>query len=307
MPETNGEVRHAAEEPVTIDILCRCVTGLLLGGFLGIGLVFLSASFDPRKAPISPVPEVQIGVSIIASVLVSVLAGFVSRGYAAALLSTGTGILLVVLSQSLTVPLNSPLPWMGGAVFMTPGLMLLSRRSWLQDPSSTDDGPDGLRHVKSVVTGIIAGLLLQIPLAGQEIIAQTGTTAFNPYLPVYLLIVAVTMLSFRMVVSKSLATPIVMIATCLPAAWGIKNAMPNPAVRRARPVGDGSPEVEGRQVALPRAQGQRGRFLAVWWAFAATSSTGSDARSTGMPRRSRALAIRKSATLGLAGRIGPCR
>lgn len=142
------------------------------------------------------------------------------------MLSTGTGILLVVLSQSLTVPLNSPLPWMGGAVFMTPGLMLLSRRSWLQDPSSTDDGPDGLRHVKSVVTGIIAGLLLQIPLAGQEIIAQTGTTAFNPYLPVYLLIVAVTMLSFRMVVSKSLATPIVMIATCLPAAWGTKNAMP---------------------------------------------------------------------------------
>ncbi len=80
--------------------------------------------------------------------------------------------------------------------------------------------------MKSVVTGIIAGLLLQIPLAGQEIIAQTGTTAFNPYLPVYLLIVAVTMLSFRMVVSKSLAAPIVMIATCLPAAWGTKNAMP---------------------------------------------------------------------------------
>ncbi len=226
MPETKGEVRHAAEEPVTIDILCRCVTGLLLGGFLGIGLVFLSASFDPRKAPISPVLEVQIGVSIIASILVSVLAGFISRGHAAALLSTGTGILLVVLSQSLTVPLNSPLPWMGGAVFMTPGLMLLSRRSWLQDPSSTDDGPDGLRHVKSVVTGIIAGLLLQIPLAGQSIIAQTGTTAFNPYLPVYLLIVAVTMLGFGMVVSKSLFAPVAMISTCLPAAWGTKNAMP---------------------------------------------------------------------------------
>ena len=226
MPETKGEVRHAAKEPVTIDILCRCVTGLLLGGFLGIGLVFLSASFDPRKAPISPVPEVQIGVSIIASILVSVLAGFVSRGHAAALLSTGTGILLVVLSQSLTVPLRSPLPWMGGAVFMTPGLMLLSRRSWLQDPSSTDDEPDGLRHVKSVVTGIIAGLLLQIPLAGQEIIAQTGTTAFNPYLPVYLLTVAVTMLGFRMVVSKSLFAPVAMISTCLLAAWGTKNAMP---------------------------------------------------------------------------------
>ncbi|WP_338570439.1 hypothetical protein V7R84_14765 [Arachnia propionica] len=226
MPETKGEVRHAAEERVTIDILCRCMIGLLLGGFLGIGLVFLTASFDPRKAPISPVPEVQIGVSIIASILVSVLAGFVSRGHAAALLSTGTGILLVVLSQSLTVPLNSPLPWMGGAVFVTPGLMLLSRLSWLQDPSSTDDGPDGLRHVKSVVTGIIAGLLLQISLAGQSIIAQTGTTAFNPYLPVYLLIVAVTMLGFGMVVSKSLFAPVTMISTCLLPAWGTKNAMP---------------------------------------------------------------------------------
>ena len=212
MPDTKSEVRHAAEEPVTIDILCRCVIGLLLG----IGLALSSESSSPHTA----------ALHIVFDILVSVLAGVVSRGHAAALLSTGTGILLVVLLHSLTVPLNSPLPWMGGAVFMTPGLMLLSRQSWLQDPSSTDDGPDGLRHVKSVVTGIIAGLLLQIPLAGQEIIAQTGTTAFNPYLPVYLLIVAVTMLSFRMVVSKSLATPIVMIATWLPAAWGTKNAMP---------------------------------------------------------------------------------
>ena len=71
MSETNEKVLHAAEERVTIDILCRCVIGLLLGGFLGIGLVFLSASFDPRKAPISPVPEVQIGVSIIASIFTS--------------------------------------------------------------------------------------------------------------------------------------------------------------------------------------------------------------------------------------------
>lgn len=306
MPDTKSEVRHAAKEPVTIDILCRCVTGLLLGGFLGIGLVFLSASFDPRKAPISPVPEVQIGVSIIASVLVSVLAGFVSRGHAAALLSTGTGILLVVLSQSLTVPLNSPLPWTGGAVFMTPGLMLLSRQSWLQDPSSTDDGPDGLRHVKSVVTGIIAGLLLQIPgrpgdhrsdrdnglqplssglsanRGGDDAQFQDGRQQEFGH-------------SHR--------------HDCHLSAGGLghQKRHADPAVRRARPVDDGSPEVEGRQVALPRAQGQRGRFLAVWWAFAATSSTGSDARSAGMPRRSRALAIRKSATLGLAGRIGPCR
>ena len=129
MPDTKSEVHHAAKEPVTIEILCRCVTGLLLGGFLGIGLVFLSASFDPRKAPISPVPEVQIGVSIIASVLVSVLAGFVSRGYAAALLSTGTGILLVVLSQSLTVPFNSTQPRKGGEVFKKPRMKFKSPRS----------------------------------------------------------------------------------------------------------------------------------------------------------------------------------
>ncbi len=178
MPDTKSEVRHAAEEPVTIDIL------------------------------------------------VSVLAGAVSRGNAAALLSTGTGILRVVLLQSLTVPLDSPLPWMGGAVFMAPGLMLLFSQSELLGSSSIDEGPDRLQHVKSVVTGIIAGLLLQIPLAGQSIIAQTGTTAFNPYLPVYLLIVAVTMLGFGMVVSKSLFAPVAMISTCLPAAWGTKNAMP---------------------------------------------------------------------------------
>lgn len=71
MPDTKNEVRHAAEEPVTIDIL------------------------------------------------VSVLAGVVSRGNAAALLSTGTGILLVVLLQALTVPLDSPLPWMGSGVHGT--------------------------------------------------------------------------------------------------------------------------------------------------------------------------------------------
>ena len=29
------------------------------------------------------------------------------------MLSTGTGILLVFLLQALTVPLDSPLPWMG--------------------------------------------------------------------------------------------------------------------------------------------------------------------------------------------------
>lgn len=307
MPDTKSEVRHAAKEPVTIDILCRCVTGLLLGGFLGIGLVFLSASFDPRKAPISPVPEVQIGVSIIASVLVSVLAGFVSRGHAAALLSTGTGILLVVLSQSLTVPLNSPLPWMGGAVFMTPGLMLLSRQSWLQDPSSTDDGPDGLRHVKSVVTGIIAGLLLQIPLAGQEIIAQTGTTGLQPLSSGLSADRGGDDAQFQDGRQQEFGHPHRHDCHLSAGGLGHQKRHADPAVRRARPVGDGSPEVEGRQVALPRAQGQRGRFLAVWWAFAATSSTGSDARSAGMPRRSRALAIRKSATFGLAGRIGPCR
>ena len=48
MPDTKSEVRHAAEEPVTIDILCRCVTGLLLGGFLGIGLALSSESSSPH-------------------------------------------------------------------------------------------------------------------------------------------------------------------------------------------------------------------------------------------------------------------
>lgn len=48
MPETKGEVRHAAEEPVTIDILCRCVIGLLLGGLLGIGLALSSESSSPH-------------------------------------------------------------------------------------------------------------------------------------------------------------------------------------------------------------------------------------------------------------------
>ena len=205
---------------------------------------------------------------------------------------------------------------------MTPGLMLLFSQSELLGSSSIDDGPDKFQHVKSVVTGIIAGLLLQIPLVCQIIIApatsRNDPLPFSPYFLVYLLIV-VTMAGIGMIVNRTLASPITMIATCLIGAWPLpfpkktprhrrqQQRHDDPAVRRARLVGDGSPEVEGRQVALPRAQGQRGRFLAVWWAFAATSSTGSDARSTGMPRRSRALAIRKSATLGLAGRIGPCR
>ena len=234
MPDTKSEVRHAAKEPVTIDILCRCVTGLLLGGFLGIGLVFLSASFDPRKAPISPVPEVQIGVSIIASVLVSVLAGVVSRGHAAALLSTGTGILLVVLLQSLTVPLDSPLPWIGGAVFMAPGLMLLFSQSELPGSSSIDEGPDRLQHVKSVVTGIIAGLLLQIPLACQAIIApatsRNDPLPFSPYFLVYLLIVVTTMAGTGMIVNRTLAAPIIMITVCLIGAWFLPFHQTNAAV-----------------------------------------------------------------------------
>ena len=44
MPDTKSEVRHAAEEPVTIELLCRCMIGLLLGGLLGIGLVLSSTS-----------------------------------------------------------------------------------------------------------------------------------------------------------------------------------------------------------------------------------------------------------------------
>lgn len=177
MPDTKSEVRHAAEEPVTIDIL------------------------------------------------VSVLAGVVSRGNAAALLSTGTGILLVVLLQSLTVPLDSPLPWMGGAAFMAPGLMLLFSQSELLGSSSIDEGLDRLQHVKSVVTGIIAGLLLQIPLDYQIIItpatSHNDPLPFNPYFLVYLLIVVTTMAGTGMIVNRTLAAPIIMIATCLIGAWSL--------------------------------------------------------------------------------------
>lgn len=149
----------------------------------------------------------------------------VSRGHAAALLSTGTGILLVVLLHSLTVPLDAALPWMGGAVFMTPGLMLLFSQSELLGSSSIDDEPDRLQHVKSVVTGIIAGLLLQIPLACQIIIAPATShddpLPFNPYFLVYLLIVVATMAGTGMIVNRTLAAPIIMITVCLIGAWSL--------------------------------------------------------------------------------------
>lgn len=215
MPDPKSEVRHAAEEPVTIELLCRCMIGLLLGGLLGIGLVLSSTSSYPPMA----------ALHIIFNIIVSVLAGVVSRGHAAALLSTGTGILLVVLLQSLTVPLDAALPWMGGAVLMTPGLMLLLSQSELLGSSSIDDGPDRFQHVKSVVTGIIAGLLLQIPLVCQIIIAPTSSTdkplPFSPYFLFYLLIVVVTMAGIGMIVDRTLASPITMIATCLIGAWSL--------------------------------------------------------------------------------------
>ena len=224
MSKTNEKVLHAAEEPVTIDILCRCMIGLLLGGLLGIGLVLSSASSSSHTA----------ALYIIFDILISVLAGVVSRGHAAALLSTGTGILLVVLLQSLTVPLNSPLPWIGGAVFMAPGLMLLFSQSELLGSSSIDEGPDRLQHVKSVVTGIIAGLLLQIPLACQAIIApatsRNDPLPFSPYFLVYLLIVVATMAGTGMIASRTLAAPIIMITVCLIGAWFLPFHQTNAAV-----------------------------------------------------------------------------
>ena len=224
MPDAKSEVRHAAEEPVTIDILCRCMIGLLLGGLLGIGLAPSSASSSSHTA----------ALYIIFDILVSVLAGVVSCGHAAALLSTGTGILLVVLLQSLTVPLNSPLPWMGGAVFMAPGLMLLFSQSELLGSSSIDEGPDRLQHVKSVVTGIIAGLLLQIPLACQAIIApatsRNDPLPFSPYFLVYLLIVVATMAGTGMIANRTLAAPIIMITVCLIGAWFLPFHQTNAAV-----------------------------------------------------------------------------
>ena len=74
----------------------------------------MDSSGSVWRFPANPPPHTA-ALHIVFDILVSVLAGVVSRGHAAALLSTGTGILLVVLLQSLTVPLNSPLPWMGGS------------------------------------------------------------------------------------------------------------------------------------------------------------------------------------------------
>lgn len=184
----------------------------------------MDSSGSVWRFPANPPPHTA-ALHIVFDILVSVLAGVVSRGHAAALLSTGTGILLVVLLHSLTVPLNSPLPWMGGAVFMTPGLMLLFSQSELLGSSSIDDEPDRLQHVKSVVTGIIAGLLLQIPLACQIIIAPATShddpLPFNPYFLVYLLTVVATMAGTGMIVNRTLAAPIIMITVCLIGAWSL--------------------------------------------------------------------------------------
>ena len=57
--------------------------------------------------------------------------------------------------------------------------MLLFSQSELLGSSSIDEGLDRLQHVKSVVTGIIAGLLLQIPL-DYQIIPPLLTTTHCP-------------------------------------------------------------------------------------------------------------------------------
>ena len=99
------------------------------------------------------------------------------------------------------------------------------RRSELLGSSSIDEGPDRLQHVKSVVTGIIAGLLLQIPLVCQAIIApatsRNDPLPFSPYFLVYLLIVVTTMAGTGMIVSRTLAAPIIMITVCLIGAWSL--------------------------------------------------------------------------------------
>ena len=108
---------------------------------------------------------------------------------------------------------------------MAPGLMLLFSQSELLGSSSIDEGLDRLQHVKSVVTGIIAGLLLQIPLGCQFIItpatSHNDPLPFSPYFLVYLLIVVVTMAGIGMIVDRTLASPITMIATCLIGAWSL--------------------------------------------------------------------------------------
>ena len=117
---------------------------------------------------------------------------------------------------------------------MAPGLMLLFSQSELLGSSSIDEGPDRLQHVKSVVTGIIAGLLFQIPLACQAIIApatsRNDPLPFSPYFLVYLLIVVATMAGTGMIVSRTLAAPIIMITVCLIGAWFLPFHQTNAAV-----------------------------------------------------------------------------
>lgn len=117
---------------------------------------------------------------------------------------------------------------------MAPGLMLLFSQSELLGSSSIDEGPDRLQHVKSVVTGIIAGLLLQIPLGSQIIItpatSHNDPLPFSPYFLVYLLIVVATMAGTGMIVNRTLAAPIIMIATCLIGAWSLPFRQTNAGV-----------------------------------------------------------------------------
>ena len=131
--------------------------------------------------------------------------GFLSQGNAAALLSAGTGTLLLVLPLSMAAPLKSMLPWMGGATFIAAGAALLLRHS-----SPPDDSPEPMGHLKSVVAGIFAGLLDCLFLSFRV----TPTAALEAGLIPCLAVVAMTLLSFRMVSNGTFLGPIALVITC---------------------------------------------------------------------------------------------
>lgn len=190
------------EEPVTVGVLCRCLTNLLAGALLGFALILFSAV--PGESP-SGGPAQTPPASILLGLVVPVVIGFLSQGNAAALLSAGTGTLLLVLPLSMAAPLKSMLPWMGGATFIAAGAALLLRHS-----SPPDDSPEPMGHLKSVVAGIFAGLLDCLFLSFRV----TPTAALEAGLIPCLAVVAMTLLSFRMVSNGTFLGPIALAITC---------------------------------------------------------------------------------------------
>ena len=190
------------EEPITVGVLCRCLTNLLLGALLGFALILFSAA--PGGSP-SGGPAQTPPASILLGLVVPVVIGFLSHGNAAALFSAGTGTLLLVLPLSMAAPLKSMLPWMGGATFIAAGAALLLRHS-----SPSDDAPRPMGHLKSVAAGIFAGLLACLFLSFRV----TPKAALEAGLIPCLAVVAMTLLSFGMVSNGTFLGPIALVIAC---------------------------------------------------------------------------------------------